>query len=93
LRIETIDVIADRIDRAGDRYRNAGHFGRENDSRFAAAAIRNSSDVDQAREIAQAFESGLRPGKDDQGPTLELAGRSPRRPWWRRWISGQSDDS
>jgi hypothetical protein len=92
LRVETIEDIAARIDRAGDRYHNAGDLGRENDSRFAAAAIRNSSDVDRAREIAGDFEPGLRPVKDDVIP-LEFSARSPRRPWWRRWISGQSDDS
>ena len=93
MRIETIDDIAARIDRAGDRYRNAGDLSRERESRYVAESIRSSSDVTRARGIAQTFESGLRPGKDDQGPTLEFAARSPRRPWWRRWISGQSDDS
>jgi hypothetical protein len=93
LRTQTVDDIAERIDRAGDRYHNAGHFKRENESRIAAGAIRGAGDANEAREIAQAFESGLDPGLNENGATLQLAGRSPRRPWWRRWGTGPTDDS
>jgi hypothetical protein len=90
---ETVDDLAERVERAGDRYRNARDFKRANESDIAARAIRSSSDVSQAREIARAFEIGLSPGAIDQNGTLRLAGRSPRRPWWKWWRPSQTDDS
>ena len=93
MRTETVDDIAERIDRAGDRYHNAGDLKREIDSRIASGDVRSAGDTDEARVIARAFEldHGLCP--DSDRPRVELAGRSPRRPWWRRWGSGTTDDS
>ena len=93
MNIETIDDVAERIERAGDRYRNARDFDRENESRLAAVAIRSASNLNQAREIARAFELGLNPGERGQRAVL-MAGSPPKLPWWKRWKrSGQTDDS
>ena len=93
MRMETITDIADRVDRAGDRYRNARDFERENQSRIAAAAIRATSDLRKAREIARTFDRGSKLGPRQQASTLMMASPSPRRPWWKWWKSGGTDDS
>jgi hypothetical protein len=97
LSTETIDDIAERLERVGDRYHNAGDSKRENESRIAAGAVRGSADLTQAREIARAFDFGFVPGINEDHSALKLAERPPRRPWWRRWGSrtrgGPSDDS
>jgi|SRR5262249_25540473 len=95
---ETVDQIAERIERAADRYRNARDFEQENESRIAAQAIRASSDINQARELARVFEAGQWPPVSHGDAALRdvaqrLAGSSPRRPWWKRWRWGQTDDS
>jgi hypothetical protein len=91
---ETVDDIAERIDRAGDRYHNAGDLDRESESRTAAAAVRGATSLDRAREIARAFESAQRIGSNGEGAPLGLSGRSPRRPWWKKWRKpGETDDS
>ena len=90
---ETIDEIAERIERTADRYRNARDFARENESRIAAEAVRASSDITRAREIVRAVEIGQKPAASHEEANLALAGRSPRRPWWKWWRSGQTDDS
>ena len=89
----TVDEIAERIERTADRYRNARDFERENESRIAAEAIRASADVNLAREIARAFEAGQWPAARHGNAAQALAGRSVRRPWWKRWGWGQTDDS
>jgi hypothetical protein len=91
--METVDDIAERIDRAGDRYRNSGDLDLESQSRIFAEAVRRCSSADRAREIARDFESKLRPRSSPGNGSLSLAGRSPRRPWWKWWRSGHTDDS
>jgi len=93
LSTETIIDIADRVDRAGDRYRNAQDFERENQSRIAAAAIRAASDLNKAREIARAFDRGSKLDGNEQTATLLMSGAPPRRPWWKWWRSGRTDYS
>jgi len=93
LSTETIIDIADRLDRAGDRYRNARDFERENQSRTAAAAIRATSDLNKAREIARAFDRGSLLDQKEQTPTFLMSGVPPRRPWWKWWRSSRTDDS
>jgi hypothetical protein len=93
LSTETIIDIADRVDRAGDRYRNAQDFERENQSRIAAAAIRATSDLKKAREIARAFDRGSKLGENEQTATLLMSGAPPRRPWWKWWRSSRTDYS
>ena len=90
---ETVDDIAERIDRAGDRYHNAGHFDLERESRTTAAAVRRSRDVNQAREMARAFESGLILGSGGENAPQQMAGSAPRRPWWKWWKSPRSNHS
>jgi len=90
---ETIDEIAERIERTADRYRNARDFARENESRIAAEAVRASSDVTRAREIARDVETGRSPAPRPLDTELAFSGTSPKRPWWKRWRSGQTDDS
>ena len=91
--VESVDDLADRIERAGDRYRNAGDYGRESESRSAAKSIRESVDISRAYEIARRFESGsrLRPKSEISAVTLES--RPQRRPWWKWWRSTRTDDS
>ncbi len=93
MNLETVDDIAERIERTADRYRNARDFQRENEGRIVAEAVRAASDIDQAREIARAFDASQARNANPGNSTQELAGRSPRLPWWkwRRW--GQNDDS
>jgi len=91
--LETVDEIAGRIERTADRYRNARDFERENESRIAAEAIRASSDINLARKIARAFEAGQWPAASHSNAEQALAGRSVRRPRWKRWGWGQTDDS
>jgi hypothetical protein len=52
---ETQAEIADRIDRHGDRYRNAGDFGNEAEARNAARRARNAYTPEAAREIERDF--------------------------------------
>jgi len=91
--METITDIADRVDRAGDRYRNARDFERENQSRIAAAAIRATSDLSKAREIARTFDQGSNFERGGHNRRLLMASPPPRRPWWKWWKSGRTDDS
>ena len=90
---ETIIDIADRVDRAGDRYRNAQDFERENQSRIAAAAIRATSDLKKACEIARAFDRGSNFERGEQNRRLLMVSPPPRRPWWKWWKSNRTDDS
>jgi hypothetical protein len=91
--METVDEIAERLDRAGDRYRNAGDFDLENQSRIVAEVVRRCPSVDRASEIARDFESRMKVGFSRGNAPVSLAGRSPRRPWWKWWRRGQTDDS
>ena len=91
--LETVDEIAERIERTADRYRNARDSERENKSRIAAGQVRASSDLNQAKELARAFEAGQMPALNRGSAPPQLASRSPRRPWWKRWRWGQADDS
>jgi hypothetical protein len=52
---ETIDEIADRLDRQADRYRNAGDLKPEREARAAADAVRHTSDLGQAQNIDKSF--------------------------------------
>jgi hypothetical protein len=92
LSTETIIDIADRVDRAGDRYRNALDFERENQSRIAAAAIRATVDLNKAREIARAFDRASRLDRSEQTATVLMSGAPPRRPWWKWWRSSRPYD-
>lgn len=55
---ETQADIADRIDRHGDRYHNAGDFRNEGEARDAARRARNADTVEEAREIERDFNAG-----------------------------------
>jgi hypothetical protein len=52
---ETIDDMADRLDRQADRYRNAGDFKREQEARQAANEVRHSTALAGAQDIERAF--------------------------------------
>src|SRR5215831_787127 len=89
---ERVEDLADRIERAGDRYDNAGNYQRANESRIAAKAIRESAEIGRAREIFRTFEAG---NQNRQNGVVELTSESrpPRRPWWKWWRSTRTDDS
>jgi hypothetical protein len=89
--METVTDIADRVDRAGDRYRNAQDFEREDQSRIAAAAIRATSDLNAAREMARAFELGLKLDENEQTAPTIMAISQRRRPWWKWWKSNRTN--
>jgi hypothetical protein len=55
---ETPADIADRIDRHGDRYHNAGDAGNEAEAREAADRARNAATAAEAREIERDFNRG-----------------------------------
>ena len=55
---ETQADIADRIDRHGDRYHNAGDTRNEAEAREAANRARNAGTPAEAREIERAFNRG-----------------------------------
>jgi hypothetical protein len=55
--MDSIQDIADRLDRAADRYHNAADFQAEHDARNAAAQARRAASVMQAQQIEQAFMS------------------------------------
>ena len=60
---ETPQEIADRIDRHGDRYHNAGDAQNEAEAREAAERARNAASAGEAREIECEFNRGR--GSDD----------------------------
>jgi hypothetical protein len=53
--MDTIQEIADRLERAADRYHNAADFQAEHDARGAAEQVRRADSVAQAQQIEQAF--------------------------------------
>lgn len=55
---ETQSDIADRIDRHGDRYHNAGDFRNEAEARDVARRARNAPTPEAAREIERSFNAG-----------------------------------
>ena len=52
---DTPEKVAARINRHGDRYRNAHDYASEQEARAAADLARNASTVDEARQIEQDF--------------------------------------
>jgi len=60
---ETQADIADRIDRHGDRYHNAGDARNEAEARDAADRARNAATPEAARKIERDFNGGH--GRDD----------------------------
>jgi hypothetical protein len=55
---ETPGDVADRIDRHGDRYNNAGDRAGERSARDAADRARNAGNADKAREVERDFNKG-----------------------------------
>jgi hypothetical protein len=55
--MDSIQDIADRLDRAADRYHNAADFQAEHDARSAADQARRAASVMEAQQIEQAFMS------------------------------------
>ena len=53
--MDTIQEIADRLERAADRYHNAADFQVENDARNASQQVRRAASVLDAQRIEQAF--------------------------------------
>ena len=63
---ETQSKIADRLDRHGDRYHNAGDLLNESMAREAAERARNASTLDEARWIEREFnQTHQTRGRDD----------------------------
>jgi len=60
---ETQAEIADRIDRHGDRYNNAGDARNEAEAREAAERARNADTPAEARQIERDFNRGQ--GRDN----------------------------
>jgi len=71
--------VADRIDRVGDRFANAGDAGAEQAARIASADARRCATADEARAIERAFykSRGLRPDGRPAPPVVGQAEGGP----------------
>src|SRR5438045_9544848 len=71
-RMDTIDDIAGRLERAADRYHNAADFKSKNDALQAAQAVRRAGSAVEAQQIEQSF---LRTHPPDGGGGADFFGQ------------------
>jgi hypothetical protein len=69
--MDSIEDIADRLDRAADRYRNANDFGAEPDARQAAAQARGARTPLDAERVEAADFRARAPAQGDHPARLQ----------------------
>lgn len=83
---DTIQDVVDRIQRYGDRGRNAGDMLGEQEARNAAIRAQDAASVEEAQQIEQALQQ-------DPPVVGQDVVKKKKKGFFQRWFGGDDDDT